>query len=91
MDIALQYLGVVSHSPWVWGGGAVLAVLTLPLSIFCLDHLTQIVSDLIVKCNHVLVRRLPIPMLRIWLQNKQVAMLRKSVKTYEATILKILN
>jgi len=89
MDIATQYLGIVFHSPWGWGGLAALSLLTLPLSMFFLDNLTQIISDLIVKCNNLLVRRIPIPFVRIWLQNKQVIMLEKSIASYKDAILKI--
>jgi len=88
MDIALEYLGIVSHSPWVWGGGVVLGVVTLPMSMFFMDHLTQIISDLILRLNELLIRRLP-KFIREPLQRRMVRMIEKSMVIMKNVILRI--
>ena len=89
MDIIKESLGLISISyPWTWGSLGAIAILTLPLTLFCLDHITQIISDLILRLNEILIRRLP-KFIREPLQARMILMIKKSTTFMDGIVLKI--
>lgn len=66
------------------GGGA-----AIPFVVVAFDYITQKISDIFVIINTKLIDKIPVKFIRVSLQNKQIAMLENSIKSYKETIKKL--